>query len=36
MIKPLTKAMLIIGIFIIGVITAPLFMIFPREESLND
>ncbi len=30
------KAMLIVGIFTIGVITAPLFMIFPREESLND
>ena len=30
------KAALIIGIFIIGVITAPLFMIFPREETLND
>ncbi len=32
MVDKLTKVLLIIAIVVIGVLTAPLFAIFPREE----
>jgi len=34
--KFLSQALFYIGLLIIGVIAAPLFAIFPREESIED